>query len=67
MLGFGGLPLIYMGDELGLRNDYDFVDDPDHADDNRWVHRPPMPWDVAGAPARRRHRRAPGLARAAAC
>jgi amylosucrase len=46
VLGFGGLPLIYMGDELALRNYYDFVEDPDHADDNRWVHRPPMPWDV---------------------
>ena len=47
VLGFGGLPLIYMGDELGLRNYYDFVEEPDHADDNRWVHRPPMPWDLA--------------------
>ena len=47
VFGFGGLPLIYMGDELGLRNYYDFVDEPDHADDNRWVHRPPMPWDLA--------------------
>jgi amylosucrase len=46
VLGFGGLPLIYMGDELGLRNFYDFVEEPDHADDNRWVHRPPMPWDL---------------------
>ena len=46
VLGFGGLPLIYMGDELGLRNYYDFVEEPDHADDNRWVHRPPMPWDL---------------------
>jgi amylosucrase len=45
VLGFGGLPLIYMGDELGLLNYYDFVEEPDHADDNRWVHRPPMPWD----------------------
>jgi amylosucrase len=45
VLGFGGLPLIYMGDELGLLNYYDFAEDPDHADDNRWVHRPPMPWD----------------------
>jgi amylosucrase len=44
VLGFGGLPLIYMGDELGLLNYYDFVEDPDRADDNRWVHRPPMPW-----------------------
>ena len=66
VLGFGGLPLIYMGDELALRNDYDFVDDPEHADDNRWVHRPPMPWDVGRAAARRGHRRAPGLASAAA-
>lgn len=47
VLGFGGLPLVYMGDELGLRNDYDFAADPEHADDNRWVHRPAMPWDVA--------------------
>jgi amylosucrase len=47
ILGFGGLPLIWMGDELALTNDYDFVDDPDHADDNRWVHRPRMPWDRA--------------------
>jgi amylosucrase len=46
ILGFGGLPLIYMGDELALRNDYDFIEDPDHADDNRWVHRPQMPWDL---------------------
>ncbi len=51
VLGFGGLPLLYMGDELALTNFYDFVEDPQHADDNRWVHRPPMPWDRAG----RRH------------
>jgi amylosucrase len=47
MLGFGGLPLLYMGDELGLTNYYDYADEPEHADDNRWVHRPPMPWDRA--------------------
>jgi amylosucrase len=47
MLGFGGLPLLFMGDELALLNDYSFADDPEHADDNRWVHRPRMPWDVA--------------------
>ncbi len=51
VLGFGGLPLIYMGDELALLNDYDFADAEDHADDNRWVHRPKMDWDLAG----RRH------------
>jgi amylosucrase len=47
VLGFGGLPLIYMGDELGLRNDYSFAEVAEHADDNRWVHRPRMPWDAA--------------------
>jgi amylosucrase len=51
ILGFGGLPLLWMGDELALRNDHSFVGDPEHADDNRWVHRPAMPWDVAA----RRH------------
>ena len=43
----GGLPLIYMGDELGLRNDHAFGDDPAHADDNRWLHRPAMDWAAA--------------------
>jgi amylosucrase len=47
VLGFGGLPLLYMGDELALANYYEYADDPEHADDNRWVHRPPMPWDRA--------------------
>jgi amylosucrase len=43
----GGLPLIYMGDELGLGNDDGYRDDPARADDNRWMHRPPMDWDAA--------------------
>ena len=47
VLGFGGLPLLYMGDELALANYYHYADDSEHADDNRWVHRPPMPWDRA--------------------
>jgi amylosucrase len=47
----GGLPLVYMGDELGLGNDDAYRDDPARADDNRWMHRPPMDWDAAG----RRH------------
>jgi len=49
--GFGGVPLLYMGDEIGLRNDYGYLDDPDHAADNRWLHRPAMDWHAA---ARRR-------------
>lgn len=42
--GYGGVPLIYMGDELGLLNDMDYGSDPAHADDNRWAHRPFMDW-----------------------
>ena len=44
MCSFGGVPLLYMGDELGLTNDYGFVDVPEHAHDNRWLHRPLMDW-----------------------
>lgn len=44
---FGGIPLLYMGDELGLLNDYDFDRDPNAATDNRWLHRPHMDWSQA--------------------
>ena len=47
VLGFGGVPVVWMGDELALRNDPHWADDPAHADDNRWVHRPRMDWDAA--------------------
>ena len=44
VLGFGGLPVIWMGDELGLLNDPDWASLPEHAEDNRWTHRQRMPW-----------------------
>ena len=47
ILAFGGLPLLYMGDEIGLLNDDSYLDDPDLADDNRWLHRPRMDWALA--------------------
>jgi amylosucrase len=47
VFSFGGIPLIYMGDELGMRNDPRWREDPAHADDNRWMHRPPMDWSRA--------------------
>lgn len=40
-LSSGGLPLIYLGDEVGTLNDYSFSLDPHKAGDSRWVHRPP--------------------------
>ena len=47
VFGFGGLPLLYMGDELALLNDQTYLDDPAKRDDNRWIHRPAMDWTVA--------------------
>jgi amylosucrase len=44
---FGGVPLLYMGDELALRNDTAYLGDPERAPDNRWMHRPPMDWAAA--------------------
>lgn len=44
---FGGIPLVYMGDEIALLNDRGWAADPARADDNRWVHRPRMDWDAA--------------------
>ena len=44
---FGGIPLIYMGDEIALLNDYGYLDDAEHAHDSRWIHRPRMDWQRA--------------------
>ncbi len=46
---WGGIPLIYMGDELALPNDHGYLNDPDHAHDSRWIHRPRMDWTRAEA------------------
>lgn len=35
----GGIPLIYLGDELALTNDYSYKSDPNKRHDSRWVHR----------------------------
>lgn len=40
VLTAGGIPLIYLGDELGTLNDYGYRDDPLKAADSRWLHRP---------------------------
>lgn len=46
---WGGIPLIYMGDELALGNDHGYRDVPEHAHDSRWIHRPRMDWTAAEA------------------
>ncbi|GAP37951.1 alpha-amylase family protein [Piscinibacter sakaiensis] len=40
MLATGGIPLLYLGDEIGMPNDAGYRDEPGRADDSRWAHRP---------------------------
>jgi len=42
----GGIPLIYIGDEIGTLNDYSYHDIPSRAHDSRWVHRSKTDWDT---------------------
>ncbi len=43
----GGIPLIYLGDEIATLNDSDYDDDPETAGDSRWMHRPTFDWERA--------------------
>ena len=47
LLTIGGIPLIYLGDELGMLNDYDYSHDPDKEGDSRWLHRLEFDWERA--------------------
>ena len=47
ILSYGGIPMIYYGDELATLNDYSFAEDPTKSDDNRWMHRPVYNWERA--------------------
>ena len=39
----GGIPLLYLGDEVGQLNDYQYDLEAGHGADSRWVHRPHYP------------------------
>jgi amylosucrase len=45
ILSIGGIPLLYLGDEVGTLNDYGYRQNPAKAEDSRWVHRPAADWD----------------------
>lgn len=47
ILSFGGIPLLYNGDAIGVVNDYSYRDDAGKSDDNRWLHRPKINWERA--------------------
>ncbi len=51
ILSFGGIPLLYYGDALGMLNSQEYLTDPSKRHDNRWVHRSHFDWNKA----RKRH------------
>ncbi len=44
ILTIGGIPLIYLGDEIGLLNDYEYEKSNEKIGDTRWIHRPRFEW-----------------------
>jgi amylosucrase len=46
ILSYGGIPLIYAGDEIGTLNDYSYLKDVNKKEDSRWVNRPTQNWKV---------------------
>jgi amylosucrase len=54
VLSTGGVPLVYLGDEVGQLNDYGYAADPAKAGDSRWAGRPEYPADLYA------HRNDPG-------
>jgi amylosucrase len=47
IMSFGGIPLIYYGDEIGTINDYSYINNLSKANDSRWAHRPQIDWNRA--------------------
>jgi amylosucrase len=41
---FGGIPMLFYGDEVGYTNDYSYLEDEGKSYDNRWMHRPVIDW-----------------------
>ena len=44
ILAYGGIPMIYGGDELGALNDYSYLREEGKKQDSRWVNRPKHHW-----------------------
>ena len=53
ILSFGGIPLLYYGDEIGTLNDGSFLEDASKAHDNRWMHRPRLDWSITALRSQR--------------
>ncbi len=42
----GGIPLIFLGEEWGILNEYNYLKDKEKKEDSRWIHRPKMNWTL---------------------
>ena len=47
IMTIGGIPLIYLGDEIGVLNDYSYDQDTAKIGDSRWLHRSHFDWERA--------------------
>lgn len=47
VLSFGGIPLLYYGDEIGTLNDYTYQEAEGKNLDSRWLHRSAIDWQKA--------------------
>ncbi len=47
MLMQSGIPMLYSGDEIAQVNDYSYKNDPNKAQDSRYIHRGKLKWDLA--------------------
>jgi amylosucrase len=47
ILSFGGIPLLYYGDGIGMLNSVEYLADPVKRDDSRWAHRSSFDWNKA--------------------
>jgi amylosucrase len=47
IMSFGGIPLLYYGDAIGMLNSLEYLADPAKRDDNRWAHRSHFDWNKA--------------------
>jgi len=58
IITMGGIPLLYLGDEIATLNDYGYDQDPEKVGDSRWLHRGVFDW--ARAEQRRDRETVPG-------
>lgn len=55
IMAYGGIPMLYAGDEIATLNDYSFLQDEDKKEDGRWVNRPMQNWKVLNAPRNKKN------------